>query len=555
MKCIKRLQHLKELEKELVETVDVLGDGMVLPVVAGTNVKYVSIAGSQSEGKRAKESKGKGKGKGKVKGKSDSRAPLLCTRKLNDSLLSLLGDTSIANTESESISEHIANLRPGELSLLLSHLLTTIKESCQATKQPIGFSKKTAHDEQQQRSAPYESPHDFIQQMLINVLPSLRGHTERVVQRLRAGDDGESEERPVDYYEDRAGFRNCLELIFLSLRVVLQCKELQQDGLGLVVDMLRPFGEGHGDGSAGESQGESSEQSSEQSISRSFDFFAGLEDCCLATMDTMMAWVGLLEDIVKLGDHCSGGVSGEDSMQETDEPLVASQELGSIADRMLRRDWANGDPNFKYKSAHIQSLLTIHLGAAQEVEGKQAKSTRSRFKLCEALKVYAHQVLPRIDKIDERGALDSHPPFTHRNFVHFVRPCLAMCETLIKAVSSQIKELDRADVGSLLEYVLDLVKVFRALVHLTKMDVCAKAPLLSAVVKSGGAFIKHFQGRIVHMLRGYFKAHVEQILCIFKELQQSTRQLQALCNHGKVNQMSGIVGRVPALKRDLEIIM
>lgn len=160
--------------------------------------------------------------------------------------------------------------------------------------------------------------------------------------------------------------------------------------------------------------------------------------------------------------------------------------LSSIADRMLRKDWTDGNPAFKYKAAHIQRLLSIHLTAAHEVCKQEAAMTNGGPKLCAALSVYVEEVLPRIGRLEKQQTLSGQPAFSRNNFVCFLRPCMRLCETLIEEISTDKGDrIYHEEVVGVLNYVLSLVKCYRKLVHLTKGDFTT-APMLTTVVKSGG---------------------------------------------------------------------
>ena len=102
----------------------------------------------------------------------------------------------------------------------------------------------------------------------------------------------------------------------------------------------------------------------------------------------------------------------------------------------------------------------------------------------------------------------------------------------------------------------DAVDHLYSLVQVLKVAQGSSArPLILSVIKSGRQFLDHFLKHGMPMLDVLFRRRSEDCVTLLKNLQQSTRYLQHVCNHSKTSKDVSLTNHVPLLKRSLETFL
>eukprot|EP00049_Salpingoeca_infusionum_P013195 m.246523 g.246523 ORF g.246523 m.246523 type:complete len:1460 (+) comp15380_c0_seq2:92-4471(+) len=224
----------------------------------------------------------------------------------------------------------------------------------------------------------------------------------------------------------------------------------------------------------------------------------------------------------------------------------------------LQRQWL-ADPKKPIRPACLASLLESCLASSPDP-----------MELCqEFVGVALPQLLaePSADT-DEPSAKRSkrtwvstlYPTMTKSTLLVFYKACLAQCvQSLTKVMTDPItgqviklKMDDEQTCVDTLASINSVCRVFMLLVQLTKNGFVRSKAMLVTCVKVSKQFLEKFVGVIMSVLDKCLKQFTGEVIGILKDLQKSTRHLQIVCNHSKIEKDVSLSSHVPALKRNLE---
>ena len=228
--------------------------------------------------------------------------------------------------------------------------------------------------------------------------------------------------------------------------------------------------------------------------------------------------------------------------------------LSELSRKILEQPWSKAETS---KSV-IEPLVTLHLNhAPNSLNSISALVDEMEACLSESAKHFSS------DKI---------ATLTHNTFGFFYTPLMKAIineldslrlrnSTRTLTVSSdgpvESGETEPSDVipnaDAVFTQISSATTLMRRLVSLTrgysKRSVCMTA------VKKGGNFIDKFLKKAMPFVTVYFKDHEEQVIMVLKTLQNSTRQLQNICTHGKTKKDASMMSAVPGLRKTLESLI
>jgi hypothetical protein len=416
----------------------------------------------------------------------------------------------------------------------------------------------------------------LVRSLTTELFPALCRHVKSIATVLRkeeddlddSEDDGSDGE---DVYRDleKGGLYRlavaCMRRVLGCFHLVVACDELLATPRGLqdVLAALRPFAAVSEDGAA-EQQSEEAVLGDKAVCTRAFDF---LEDLLgvMPTLDAALPWVNLLEAVHKLsqrvdtgdrggdgddndGDHDNGGgfgggSGGRGGAAAAEEPL--SCKLSRVADKLMQVDWAATTrlppaQKFRYSSAQIQRLVTLHLTYAPQATGGGGGgggggSGGSNSGALQALERYSDEVLLEAAVLVKDETSETYPTLCRATIASFYRPCLEHTVDMLQRFDHKAAIASgKATSAGHIEFILKLVKVFKTLVHRTKEAAFGATLILTTVIKSGRAFVVAFSKHAFPYLEKVFKKNAEPVLQLLKQFSSMTRQLQHVCNHSKV---------------------
>lgn len=80
-------------------------------------------------------------------------------------------------------------------------------------------------------------------------------------------------------------------------------------------------------------------------------------------------------------------------------------------------------------------------------------------------------------------------------------------------------------------------------------------PLIGVVIKLSRPFVDHFLRHGMPLMDKLFKTNSGGCIGLLKDFQLSTRQLQHICSHSKLQQDVALSNHVPLLKKSLEMFV
>jgi Fanconi anaemia protein FancD2 nuclease len=118
---------------------------------------------------------------------------------------------------------------------------------------------------------------------------------------------------------------------------------------------------------------------------------------------------------------------------------------------------------------------------------------------------------------------------------------------------NNVSRLKAFDVSSACERLSLLVDVLMSLISLTKEENMARKHILMTALREGGKFLDLFlspkSGNLFSLL---FAKKATFTLKLLSKLQRSTRQMYALCTHGKLVRDRQLAAEAPGIRKNLE---
>ncbi|CAN0219224.1 unnamed protein product, partial [Pylaiella littoralis] len=237
----------------------------------------------------------------------------------------------------------------------------------------------------------------------------------------------------------------------------------------------------------------------------------------------------------------SGGVAvGGGGREGGDKPeLSPHQKLSSLCLTLLQRDWSEGDLKFVYKSSTLGVLVRAHLRWAVD--------------RLQAIEVMASEVLPLLLETGEcLGPAEGYPTLTAASFSHFYTPLLQALLFCWKE-GTDFSAKSRLPTDAILMRTERMVLMLRLLILFTKGNpTLSRRLVLVSALRESKKIMQVVLKSVVSALERAFKSNQDEVFGIVKGLQQTTRQMQSLCAHGKFIGDASMSKEAPAVKKILE---
>lgn len=127
--------------------------------------------------------------------------------------------------------------------------------------------------------------------------------------------------------------------------------------------------------------------------------------------------------------------------------------------------------------------------------------------------------------------------------------------TLIEVTqqSFSLVEFDIDEVINTLRIIAQHIVTFTTLIHFTSY--VQTRPILTSALKYGSKFIDIFLSKVIPFISKIFKNYINEVTDILKTFQKGTRQIQALCSHGKSTRNTSMISIAPKIKKNLELFI
>ncbi|CAG8500289.1 20390_t:CDS:10, partial [Cetraspora pellucida] len=404
-------------------------------------------------------------------------------------------------------------LRPAEVVYLLEDLKHKVdfKLSPPASNVPF-FAKKTKKTESGNHSDEFaliarQTSLDVVKQVSLNFVPHLLRHLDSICEELNSTDDYLID----DDVED--ALQRCLQLILEIIHRLLCWTELKsidnKETLVTVLKQLCPKAL-----SSAPKLTLVHFELLQQSANEAFQYLHGF----VSRLSTANLAI-LLHKILKIISEFAPNSS----------ELFAKS--GDVARNFVSRTW---DDINKLDSESIIYLLRNDI--------------RHSSNSIDRIKFYAIDVLPSLDSRDD-NITESYPLLNRNTFPHFYKALfIELVEVLQEFRSENFNTTDET-----LAHISNTVECLQKLVSFIRIN--HKRNVLSVTLKYGRSFIDTFIKQMLPLMDKHFNSYRDEVLNIFKIFQMSTRNLQALCNHVKVNKESQLSAMVPLVKKSLEIVI
>ncbi|XP_071810263.1 Fanconi anemia group D2 protein-like [Asterias amurensis] len=228
------------------------------------------------------------------------------------------------------------------------------------------------------------------------------------------------------------------------------------------------------------------------------------------------------------------------SLDELTDAPDNRKKLASLSEGLLKREWLGSDGQREKGAKHnevLQRLIKIYLSHTPD-------TLKSIQDLC------AIGIQELMSTEDKKGCSTTYPTLHRASFGSFYR---VMFEHVIICIKDMC--VGKASVGPrmteqrLIRWTM-AVRVFQILITMLK-EFDARNNLSSAL-KYARQFIELFLRHGMPLLDKLFPNHRDDVMALFKTLQQSTRNLHHICGHSKVAKDVSLTNHVPAMKRILE---
>ncbi|XP_071351317.1 Fanconi anemia group D2 protein isoform X2 [Trachinotus anak] len=411
-------------------------------------------------------------------------------------------------------------LGPAELVFLLEDMLRKVEFSLTAapakrapflkgrTDKSVGFSHL------QQRSS------KDIASFCVQLLPALCSHLEDChnnFQTLLSENNGVVDGPATDVHEH--------QLMSSSYQLLLQIlnttfcwsgfslpgqRSLLKKALGVLAERLK---EQHSD------------LTLEQLVKHSFEYLLNFRST-MPNLSTALCLSQLLSTVSEKGGN----------------PATYREQTASLAKRFLSQEWvtASGEKErgSKFNEA-LQTLLSIYLEHVDDV--------------LKAVEEIAGEGIPELLNASKDDSSASWPTLNRQTFLVFYKGMMAELEKAVRKIpAGKISDNTEAQSEKLLTWNL-AVRDFHILVNLVK--VFDSRPVLNVCLKYGRLFLESFLKLGMPLLDYSFKRHKEDVQCLLKTFQLSTRQLHHMCGYSKIQQDTSLTNHVPALKKSLELFV
>jgi len=478
--------------------------------------------------------------------------------------LILAYEVIVEDSQGKTKLKNIIELEVPLLHFLLEDLELKMKFILATRKRPVSFLSNATSQQRHQAIAllhPFLCCYSSMEalKLLSPVFPALCCHLERVSEKLVDEENNDFEEAPylipcmliifetfqkLCLYDELHSNQENRKIFMRILRQVIHTREIENDDKNLT---------------------EEPSQILQTLQNEAFDYFHSYEKTMFFDIRIAIALFDLLFSI-----HHS-----------TLRPIEYSSKLSEQAGKLLKKhDW-NEDC---LKPEWIVHLLRHHIQLSvnpmkivghltveifprylHSIEGNGKKQT---IPYTESNRSYEEQGEEEEENNEEKtdqieyGTLNKHTMPSYYK-VLMTEVVTAFANTIQKQMNPERlnlalaieEEMDGAQSENFGQFLLgleEIVKVFQCLIELTKIK--AHRVMLSISLKQGKSFVDLFLSTI-SLLATHFLEYKDHIRAILRTLQSSTRILQNLCAHAKVQKDRSLTNIVPSLRKVLETLI
>ncbi|XP_061583100.1 Fanconi anemia group D2 protein isoform X2 [Cololabis saira] len=443
-------------------------------------------------------------------------------RELDVEVLSVLGCGLLSRTILDSelhtkVREEVL-LGPAELVFLLEDMHHKLEFSLMPAKRApflkARVDKSVGFSHLQQRSS------KDIATYCVQLLPALCTHLENChnhFQTLLSDNNGVVDGPATDRQEYQL-MSSSYQLLLQVLNITFSWSGFSQPGLrNLLKKALGVL--------AGRLKQGDAELTLEQLVKYSFEYLLNFRST-IPSLSTALCLSQLLSTVSEKGGHVA----------------AYREQTASLARRFLSQLWvtASGERERgnKFNEA-LHTLLSIYLEHVNDV--------------LKAVEEIAGEGVPELLNAAKDESSTSWPTLNRQTFLVYYKVLMAKLDKAAKKIpAGKTSDNTEAQSEKLLTWNL-AVRDFHILVNLVK--VFDSRPVLIVCLKYGRLFLESFLKLGMPLLDHSFKRHKEDVQCLLKTFQLSTRQLHHMCGHSKISQDTSLTNHVPALKKSLELFV
>ncbi|ORX90317.1 hypothetical protein K493DRAFT_356944 [Basidiobolus meristosporus CBS 931.73] len=513
-KCLIRLSHIEALEHELESILSYMpkispslhlldlpetqeGNG----ATRSTQNKEITI---QAPKKRVTEKAGSDREDDSTSVKASHTTQVTGTlpyfRELEMSVFKLLRCEQLKATHDPDVSPHEkSTLTYSDLRFLIKDLKEKLAFKLgQTTPSPFGRLKKKDNGSRFQMLA-RKGPQEVMSEVN-EILPYLCRHLENAAQEIQVlGTDGDTTSERIEV--------ECIDIILNTLIIIFSWSDLSSpDNEPILSKTLNNLA------SRIKLSTESPTNQLQELVQEAFEYVYKFSDL-FQTASLSILLHKLLGKIMELAPQVQ----------------LLSPEIGKFSEKLLGCQWSD---IHAIKSDDLGYLLRQRILHSEDPLG--------------TIEEYASVILPGLFSGDV-DLLEDHPLLTRETFLTFYK---TVNNELINVVGQFQDRLEEQD--ALICHISKIVISWQNLVGFAKN--CEKRPLLTLVLKNGRTFIELFLKKIMPCLDVNFRTYRNEILSIFKKIQNATRILQNVCSHSKVTKDLVLTANVPLTRKALETL-
>merc|ERR1712223_1283309 len=198
-------------------------------------------------------------------------------------------------------------------------------------------------------------------------------------------------------------------------------------------------------------------------------------------------------------------------------------------------------------NTHVEAMLNIFLNShpAEGLGLDAIKNYVGSGVLSQVLKLSTAKE-PR-NKDEENTCSKDYPTLSKTTFLIHYRVLL---HHLVMSVKDNVTFGVTKDSIEQLSIWTEAIRQFHELVSVIR--VWNTRPLIGSVIKFARPFLDHFLKHGMPLMDKLFKSHSGDCIGLLKDLQMSTRQLQHICSHSKLQKDVALSNHVPLMKKSLE---
>ncbi|XP_037793800.1 LOW QUALITY PROTEIN: Fanconi anemia group D2 protein-like [Penaeus monodon] len=219
------------------------------------------------------------------------------------------------------------------------------------------------------------------------------------------------------------------------------------------------------------------------------------------------------------------------------------EKLVEVLEQLLKREWYSTGGERERGTVynhHVFSLLQIYL-----------KESSNPLGLVDTICSEALEEFMSESGRDPRS--ETYPTLTKATLGMYYRSLLLYLVSGTKKALSAQGPASAANREECLNVWITAIKVFCTLVGtLKKYDT---RNLLGPCLKYSRTFLELFLRNAMPLLDSCLRMHNQEVVTLLKNLQTSTRLLQHVCTHSKVNQDTSLTRYVPPMKKSLEMLV